>query len=260
MCRCVPWASCATSAERIPGSRSRSAWCSPSPVALIMSQIDQAEFRTGALAVAFVVVIGLAITLAGRARRRARCCSWARGSRTPTVSETCPTAAISSDSSCSRSRSGRGVRAEAVGRRPEERARPRRPTVTQRTPADHARRLRAAARRRCRIAAGVIRVVAEELTATAGCVGVFLVTRDGNRVEFLVVAGHDPTKFPQTMPDVILEVRTPGGRRVPDRQRRSSSRQRVRVSSRSTRSSTNYHAQSGHQAWAAIPVPDRRRS
>src|SRR5262245_53655608 len=32
------------------------------PVALIMSQIEQSEFRTGALAVAFVVVVGLAIS------------------------------------------------------------------------------------------------------------------------------------------------------------------------------------------------------
>src|SRR5262245_17436269 len=32
------------------------------PVALIMTQIEQADFRTGALAVAFVVVVGLAIT------------------------------------------------------------------------------------------------------------------------------------------------------------------------------------------------------
>src|SRR5688572_15535234 len=32
------------------------------PVAIIMSQIEKSEFRTGALAVAFLVVVGLAIT------------------------------------------------------------------------------------------------------------------------------------------------------------------------------------------------------
>ena len=53
-----------------------------------------------------------------------------------------------------------------------------------------------------------MRVVADDVMLTAGANGAILVNEGRNRVEFLVVAGHDPTAFPREMPAEYLSMHT----------------------------------------------------
>ena len=56
---------------------------------------------------------------------------------------------------------------------------------------------------------GVMRVVADDVIATADANGAILVNEGRNRVEFLVVAGHDPTAFPRETPPEYLSTNSP---------------------------------------------------
>lgn len=223
------------------------------PIAVIISQINQATYRTGALAVAVLVVTGLAI-------------SWrASAAASPVMFAGLWIQNTKDLGDLPEGRNAVGLLMFAIsclvvvialrrweGDRRNARAATDELVRSERrliTLVDFGQRLASMPDR-----AGVFQVVAEELPRMTGCVGVFLVTMDGNRTEFSLVHGHDPTKFPQTMPDEIFQVRTPAvdafliGKPVFVRQASDLVEQYAGLS--------NYQSQSGHQAWAAIPVPD----
>ena len=223
------------------------------PIAAITSQINQATYRTGALAVAVLVVMGLAISWRASAAASPVMLLGLWSQNTKNLGDV-PEGrhavgllmfAISCLIVVLALRRWEGDRRNARAAAAEL-ARSERRLITL---VDFGQRLASMPDR-----TGVFQVVAEELPRMTGCVGVFLVTMDGNRIEFSLVHGHDPTKFPQTMPDEIVEVRTPAvdaflsGKPVFVRRASDLVTQYAGLS--------NYQAQSGHQAWAAIPVPN----
>jgi len=165
------------------------------PVALIMSQIEQADFRTGALAIAFVVVVGLAVT-------------WqAALGAAPVVfvGAWFQDADGLGDVPSARHLVGLAMFALSLAvvvfalRRWEGDRRKAREAAA--AVSRNERRLIALVDFAQQLAgvpdhAGVMRVVADDVTVTAGANGAILVNEDRNRVEFLVVAGHDPPERP----------------------------------------------------------------
>ena len=178
------------------------------PVAIIMSQIEQADFRTGALAVAFVVVVGLAITW--RAALGAAPVVFIGGwFQDATRLGDVPSArhvvglvmfAVSLAVVVFALRRWEGDRRQAREAAAAVSRNERRLIAL----VDFAQQLAGVADR-----SGVMRVVADDVTATADASGAILVNEDRNRVEFLVVAGHDPTAFPREMPPEYLTTRSP---------------------------------------------------
>jgi len=222
------------------------------PVALIMSQIEQADFRTGALAIAFVVVVGLAVT-------------WqAALGAAPVVfvGAWFQDADGLGDVPSARHLVGLAMFALSLAvvvfalRRWEGDRRKAREAAA--AVSRNERRLIALVDFAQQLAgvpdhAGVMRVVADDVTVTAGANGAILVNEDRNRVEFLVVAGHDPAAFPREMPPEYLSTSSPAldvlrsGDAVfaPTRDEFV-----VRYPALE-----GYARVSGHMSWAAVPVP-----
>ena len=222
------------------------------PVAIIMSQIQQADFRTGALALAFVVVVGLAITwrAALGAAPVVFVGAWFQdaGGITdlPTARHFVGLAmfALSLAVVVFALRRWEGDRREAREAAAAVSRNERRLIAL----VDFAQQLAAVPDR-----AGVMRIVADDVTATAGASGTILVNEGRNRVELLVVAGQDPTDFPREMPPAYLSISSP----ALDVLREGNA---VFFATRNefvTRypSLEGYARASGHMSWAAIPVP-----
>jgi PAS domain S-box-containing protein len=222
------------------------------PVALIMSQIEQAEFRTGALAVAFVVVVGLAITwrAALGAAPVVFVGAWFQDeggvAGLPTARHLVGLGMLAASFA---------VVVFALRRWEGDRRRAREAAATvsrneRRLIAlvDFAQQLAAVPDR-----AGMIRVVADDVIATAGASGAILVNEDRNRVEFLVVAGHGPSDFPREMPPEYLSTNSPAldvlrtGTPVFAAARDEFVERYPRLA--------GYARASGHQSWGAVPVP-----
>ena len=99
---------------------------------------------------------------------------------------------------------------------------------------------------------GVLRVVAQEVSDAAGCCAAVMVT-GGPHPEFLVVEGHDPSGFPRELPDEYRRAGSFAG----------SALEEGRLTTVPTAADlvgrfpmlAEYQRRSGHQAWAAIPVP-----
>jgi PAS domain S-box-containing protein len=222
------------------------------PVALIMSQIEQADFRTGALAVAFLVVVGLAITwrAALGAAPVVFVGAWFQDADGVT------------DFPSARHAVGLGLFALSLAivvfalRRWEgdrRRAREAAAAVSRNERrlialVDFAQQLAGVPDR-----SGVMRVVADDVTATAGASGAILVNEDRNRVEFLVVGGQDPAAFPREMPPQYLAIASPAldvlrtGRAVFADDRDDFVARYPALE--------GYVRAMGHQSWAAVPVP-----
>jgi len=222
------------------------------PVALIMSQIEQADFRTGALAIAFVVVVGLAIT-------------WqAALGAAPVVfvGAWFQDAHDLGDLPTARHLVGLGMFALSLAvvvfalRRWEGDRRQAREAAA--AVSRNERRLMALVDFAQQLAAvpdhpGVMRVVADDVMLTAGANGAILVNEGRNRVEFLVVAGHDPTAFPREMPAEYLSMNSP----ALDVLRKGDA---VFFTTRDEFVARyplleSYARASGHLSWAAVPVP-----
>jgi serine phosphatase RsbU (regulator of sigma subunit)/PAS domain-containing protein len=222
------------------------------PVALIMSQIEQAEFRTGALAVAFVVVVGLAITW--RAALGA--------SPVLFVGAWFQDGDKAGDVPSARHLVGLlllalsfAVVVFALKRWEGDRRRAREAAAAV---SRNERRLIALVDFAQQLAAvpdrpGVMRVVADDVIATADANGAILVNEGRNRVEFLVVAGHDPTAFPRETPPEYLTTSSP----ALDVLRSGDA---VFAATRDEfveryPGLEGYARASGHLSWAAMPVP-----
>jgi PAS domain S-box-containing protein len=222
------------------------------PVALVMSQIEQAEFRTGALAVSFVVVVGLAI--GWRAALGA--------SPVLTVGAWFQDSDSVGDLPTARHLVGLGMlvfsfvvvvfalrRWEGDRRRAREAAtavaRNERRLITL---VDFAQQLAAVPDR-----PGVMRVVADDVTDTAGASGAILFNQVRARVEFLVVAGRDPAGFPREIPPEYLSTDSPARDVLTTGQTVFASGPDDLVARYPALE--NYSRTSGHRSWAAVPVP-----
>src|SRR5262245_27742653 len=173
-----------------------------------MSQIQQAEFRTGALAVAFVVVVGLAITwrAALGAAPAVFVGAWFQDADGLTD---WPTArhllgllmlAVSLAVVVFALRRWEGDRRSAREAAAAVSHSERRLIAL----VDFAQQLAGVPDRQ-----GMMRVIADDVMTTAGADGAILVNEDRSRVEFLVVAGHDPSAFPAVLPPEYLSTDSP---------------------------------------------------
>jgi PAS domain S-box-containing protein len=222
------------------------------PVAIIMSQIEKADFRTGALAVAFVVVVGLAITwrAALGAAPVVFLGAWFQDADGLTD---LPTArhvagllmfALSLAIVVFALRRWEGDRrqareAAAVVSRSERRLI---------ALVDFAQQLAAVPDR-----PGVMRVVADDVMATTGATGTILVNEGRNCVELLAVAGQDTTAYPREMRPEYLTTRSPAVDVLRDGN--ALFFERLDEFVRRYPALERYVRASGHQSWAAIPVP-----
>lgn len=222
------------------------------PVAFLLSRVTPGSYRSGAAVVAFVVVLGLALR-------------WTVTVGAAPVLWVAMAAQISDDFShtpAARNIGGLVVLALSLAvvvlalRRWEgDRRRARDEAVARMR---NERRLQALVDLAHHLASigsrpALLAAVESQVPAAAGSDGVIVVVRDGDRVEFPAVAGHDPAAFPVQLPDEYVRSGTPaldvirsGGPVF------CATAEQLLVRYPSL---ADYVERSGQRAWAALPVP-----
>jgi PAS domain-containing protein len=223
------------------------------PVAVAVSQVNQASYRSGAAIMAVLVVLGLGTrwtVSAGAAPvlLLGMCAQVSDdfrdlppGSRAIGLVIAAASASVIVLALRRWEGDRRRAREEAAARRRNER---RLEALV-----DFAHLLASVAHRRELLAA-----VEREITTTAGSSGAILVVRDRERVEFPVVTGHDPDDFPPTMPPGYVARGTPALDAL-DTDRAVFCPTAADLLRRYPLLA-DYVERTGLHGWAALPVPD----
>jgi PAS domain S-box-containing protein len=222
------------------------------PIALVMSQVDRAAYRTGAVAIAFLGVLGLAISWRASAAGTPVLLLGLWAQSTDNFDDI-PSAVEVSGLLVFALSCAIVVwalwRWEGDRRRAQEAAtalvrNERRLTAL----VDFAQKLAGVGDR-----TGVFRVIADDITATTGAEAALLVGRQRDRLEFLVVTGYAENSFPPGLSEEDVLGGTPalaamtGGAPlfIPSATDLAERYPRLQ----------QYRADMRHESWAAIPVP-----